>query len=224
MDNIDINVSNIINKIKEGKLEIIDIDNVNDNYISQKNKGLYNLFKNSIILFKAKESPNYIFLTPTVKMNENQKNGIIALNLNIKKSLNKSIFEYFHDMENYKINSMILYERQNNFNEKYFTYILTEGNNDNNEFEIRLYKIIYSNDIGEVCFSFEYIQKIIDYKDIKKYKIFLAQSITYGEIIISFSIGFYLYKINNELIKEKEEEKVEEEKKEEDPIIIRYNS
>ena len=224
MDNIDINVSNIINKIKEGKLEIIDINNVNDNYVSQKNKGPYNLFKNSIILFKAKESPNYIFLTATVKMNENQKNGIFALNLNIKKSLNKSIFEYFHDIENYKINSMILYERQNNSNEKYFTYILTEGNNDNNEFEIRLYKIIYSNDIGEACFSFEYIQKIIDYKDIKKYKIFLAQSINYGELIISFSIGFYLYKINNELIKEKEEEKVEEEEKEEEPIIIRYNS
>ena len=224
MDNIDINVSNIIYKIKEGKLEIIDIDNVNDNFVSQKNKGPFNLFKNSIILFKVKESPNYIFLTATVKMNENQKNGIFALNLNIKKSLNKSIFEYFHDMENYKINSMILYEKQNNSNEKYFTYILTEGNNDNNEFEIRLYKIIYSNDIGEDCFSFEYIQKIIDYKDIKKYKIFLAQSINYGEIIIYFSIGFYLYKINNELIKEKEEKKVEEEEKEEDPIISRYNS
>jgi len=139
--------------------------------------------------------------------------------LNVENRLNKPI-EYFYDMKNYKINSMALYESHNNPNEKNVFYILTEGNNDDNEHEVRLYKIIYCNDKGEDCFSFEYVQKIIDYKDIKKYKIFLLQSINDGEIIISFSIGFYLYKITPELFKEKEEEKVEEEEKEEDSIII----
>ena len=218
IDNIDNNVSNIINNDKEGKLEIIDIDNINDNYTPKKNKNPYNLLKSSIVLYKNPK--NYIILTATLKMKENQKNGIFAM---IVKALNKPVLEYFHDMKNYKINSMTLYERQNISNEKCFIYILTEGNNDDNELEIRLSKIIYSNDKGEVCFSFEYIQKIIEYKDIKNYNIILAQSIINGHFIISFSIGFYLYKINTELIKKKEEEKAKREEKEEDSIIIRFN-
>ena len=218
MDNIDNNVSNIINKDKEGKLELVDIDNINDNYMPKKNKNPYNIFKSSIIIYKNQNI--YIILTATLKIKENQKNGIFAVIVN---ALNKPIFEYFHDMQNYKINSMTLYERQNISNEKCFIYILTEGNNDDNELEIRLSKIIYSNDKGEVCFSFEYIQKIIEYKDIKNYNIILAQSIINGHFIISFSIGFYLYKINTELIKKKEEEKAKREEKEEDSIIIRFN-
>jgi hypothetical protein len=217
MDNID----NIINKDKEGILKIIDIDNTSNNYTPKENKYPYNLSSNSIVLFKANGSPNYIILTSTLKINENQKNGIFAMN--IENALNNSIFESFHDMKNYKINSMTLYERQNISNEKCFIYILTEGNNDDNELEIRLSKIIYSNDKGEVCFSFEYIQKIIEYKDIKNYNIILAQSIINGHFIISFSIGFSPPKINTELIKKKEEEKAKREEKEEDSIIIRFN-
>ena len=106
IDNIDNNVSNIINNDKEGKLEIIDIDNINDNYTPKKNKNPYNLLKSSIVLYKNPK--NYIILTATLKMKENQKNGIFAM---IVKALNKPVFEYFHDMKNYKINSMTLYER-----------------------------------------------------------------------------------------------------------------
>jgi len=100
MDNIYNNLSNIYNKIKEGKLEIINIDNINDNYTVKINKYPYNLSINSIVLFKS--PTNYIILTSTVKLNENQKNGIFTINLNIENRLNKPI-EYFYDMKDLKL-------------------------------------------------------------------------------------------------------------------------
>ena len=139
-------------KSKEGDLKIIDINNIENNYSPIKNKYPYVLLKNCIISLQTKEDPNnYIYLCATEKLKVYQKNGLLAININIS---NKSILEDFFDFDNFEINSMTLHERQNNDNNIYFTHFLIGGNIYSNEFEIRLIKIMYFNGRGKDCLSF----------------------------------------------------------------------
>ena len=218
----------LMNNIKneEGDLKVIVIDNIGNNYFPIKNNYPYVLLKNCTISFslQAKEDPNnYIYLCATEKIKDYQKNGLLGININIH---NKSILEDFYDLYNFKINSMTLYERQNNNNNKYFTHFLIGGNIYSNEFEIRLFKILFSNGKGKDCLSFEYIKRVVYYEDIQNYYSFMVQSIMDGQLIISSNIGFYLFIIRAYVkkIEEKKEIEKDEEWNENDSVYNRIYS
>ena len=121
---------------------------------------------------------------------------------------------------------MTLYERQNNNNNKYFTHFLIGGNIYSNEFEIRLFKILFSNGKGKDCLSFEYIKRVVYYEDIQNYYSFMVQSIMDGQLIISSNIGFYLFIIRAYVkkIEEKKEIEKDEEWNENDSVYNRIYS
>ena len=182
----------------EGYLIIIDIDNNINYYILIKNRYPYNLSENSIILFQTKENPNnYIFLCSTEKLKDFHKNGILALNINLDNLSNKAILELFYDTYDFRINSMILYERGNNDFEKYF---LIGGSSDSYDFEIRLMKIKYSDDKRD-CLFLDTIKNVFNIKDIQNYFSYSLQPICKGHLLTSSNKEFYLYKIETEVEK-----------------------
>ena len=190
---------------EEGDLIIIDIDNKENKYISI-NKYPYVLSKNSIILLQTKENPNnYIFLCATKKLKDNQKNGLLAFNINIEKPFYKGILESFYDINNFRINSMTICERGNNDNEKNSALFLVGGNIDSYDFEIRLFKIMYLDGNKNDYVFLECIKKVIYYKDIQKCYSYIVQSIANGQLIFSSNYEIYLYRIRTEV--EKEEKK-----------------
>ena len=194
-------MANIRNE--EGVLIVKDINNFKNNYTPIKNKFPYALTKTNIISFQSKEnSNNYIFLCATQKLKDYQKNGLLAFNINIEMPPIISILENFHDTDNFKINSMTLYEREKNDNKKYFIHFLIGGNTNSYEFEIRLFKIMFLDLSGKDCLCFEFIKKVIYHKFIQKYYSYSLQSISNGQLIISSQNEFYLYKIEKEVQKE----------------------
>ena len=182
----------------EGYLRIIDIDNNINYYIFIKNIYPYNLSENSIILFQTKENPNnYIFLCSTEKLKDFHKNGILALNINLDNLSNKAILELFYDTNDFRINSMILYERGNNDFEKYF---LIEGNSDSYDFEIKLMKIKYSDGKRD-CLFLDTIKNVFNIKDIQNIFSNSLQLIYEGHLLTSSNNEFYLHKIETEVEK-----------------------
>ena len=199
--NIAILMDNIGNE--EGVLIVKDINNIKNNYTPIKNKFPYALTKTTIISLQSKENPNnYVHLCATQKLKDNQKNGLLAFKFNIEMPPFIPILENFHDTYNFTINSMTVYEKENNDNKKYFTHFLIGGNTNSYEFEIRLFKIMFLDGNGNDCLCFVFIKKVIYHKFIQKYYSYSLQSISNGQLIISSQNEFYLYKIEKEVQKE----------------------
>ena len=159
--------------------------------------------RNCILSFKTKEdSNNHIFICATKKTNNEQKNGILALNIGLP--LNSSILEVFEDTIDYEITCMCPFN-QNIEEETFSPYFLIGAINKNYEIKINLYKI---NDIDyqyENYFSIEFIRTIVYDKERMNSITSINQSKIDGDVI--FSSYKHIYKSDIQDIDEDEEEK-----------------
>ena len=189
-------INNIENK---GILEIIDKNNIKNNYKPNESNYLYTLSKSCIIVFKTNEdSNNHICLCAAKKEN---KNGILAINITLP--LNKS-FEYFKEIKNLEISCISSFKNEKISKRKSFTYFCIGGINVNNKVEISLNKIIYLDGQGKNCLSFNFIKKIIYDNEIIDSIIFMYQPIKEKGLIIVSDHNMYKLEISNEEEEEKE--------------------
>ena len=197
---IEINNNEYIILINENNIEIININNIKDKYIRGESNCCFVQSRNCILSFKTKEdSNNHIFICATKKTNNEQKNGILALNIGLP--LNSSILEVFEDTIDYEITCMCPFN-QNIEEETFSPYFLIGAINKNYEIKINLYKI---NDIDyqyENYFSIEFIRTIVYDKERMNSITSINQSKIDGDVI--FSSYKHIYKSDIQDIDEEE--------------------
>ena len=183
-------ITNIENK---GILEIFEKNNLQNNYKPNESNYLYVLSKNCITLFKTNEdSNNHICLCAAKKEN---KIGILAINIRLP--LNKS-FEHFKEKAYLEISCISLFKNEKIGKGKSFTYFCIGGTNFNNKVEISLNTIMFYDDQGKNCLSFDFTKKIIFGEEIIDSINSIYQPIKDKGLIIASNHSMYKIDISNE--------------------------
>ena len=197
---IEINNNEYIILMNENNIEIININNIKDKYIRGESNCCFVQSRNCFLSFKTKEdSNNHIFICATKKTNNEQKNGILALNIGLP--LNSSILEVFEDTIDYEIICMCPYN-QNIEEEAFSPYFLVGAINENYEIKINLYKIRDIDYQYENYFSIEFIRTIVYDKERMNSITSINQSKINGDVI--FSSYKHIYKSDIQDIDEEE--------------------
>jgi len=189
--------------INDNNIGAINVNNPEDKYIRGESNCHFVRSINCIVSFKTKEDSNrHIFICATKKTNNEQKNGILALNIGFP--LNSKILEAFEDTIDYEIVCMCPFNP--NIEEEAFSpYFLAGAINDNYEIEINLYKIRDIDYQYENYFSIEFTKRIVYDKERMNSIVSIQQSKINGELII-----FSYKRIHKSDIQDIDEEEEEE--------------
>ena len=193
---IEINKNKTIILIDKNNIEIIDINNTKNYYKRKESNCYYVQSRNCIASFKTKEDSNsHIFICATKKTNDEQKNGILALKIGLP--LNNGILEVFEDTNDLEITCMSPF-KQNIEEEAFSPYFLLGGINENNEVEIRLNKIIDSDEQFNNYISIEFIKTVVYGNESLDSCISINQSYIDGELTIFSYKNVYKLDIQDE--------------------------
>jgi len=193
---IEINKNTINIFIDKNIIEIIDINNTQNYYKMEESNCHYVKSRKCIATFKTKEDSNsHIFICATKKTNEEQKNGILALKIGLP--INEEKLKAFEDTKDLEIVCICPF-KQNIEEEAFSPYFLFGGINENNEVEIRLNKIIDSDEQFNNYISIEFIKTVVNDNERLDSSISINQSYIDGELTIFSKKNVYKLDIQDE--------------------------